>query len=86
MKYLKVFETENLQNEFREGEDYLQPHVSCLGDGSNVKFNKYLKEYYEMLNTPLTFEALEDQTGITFYQNACAVRRNADFRNWNFYR
>lgn len=73
MKYLKVFETEALQDAFMESGDYLQPHVSCLEDGSNVKFNKYSKEYYEMLNTPLTFEALNDQTGITFYQSTCAV-------------
>ena len=73
MKYLKVFETEALQDEFIESGDYLQPHVSCLEDGSNVKFNKYSKEYYEMLNTPLTFEALYDQTSISFFQNGCAV-------------
>ena len=58
MKYLKVFETENLQNEFRAGEDYIQPHVSCLEDGSKVKYNIYTKEERIYLFQPFTIESL----------------------------
>lgn len=59
MKYLKVFETENLQNEFRAGEDYIQPHVSCLEDGNKVKYNIYTKEEQIYLSQPFTIEALD---------------------------
>lgn len=41
MKYLKVFETESDQLDFRDGEEYIEPHVSCLEDGSKVKYNKF---------------------------------------------
>lgn len=78
MKYLKVFETENLQNEFREGEDYLQPHVSCLEDGSKVKYNLYSKEDCEKLNVPFTIEATQDGTTIYFRQSSYAVNNGLD--------
>lgn len=78
MKYLKVFETETQQNEFREGEDYLQPHVSCLEDGTKVKYNVYSKEYYKKLNTPFTIEATQDGTKIYFRQSSYAENDNLD--------
>jgi hypothetical protein len=59
MKYLKVFETENLQIEFIAGEDYIEPHISCLEDGSKVKYNIYTKEERIYLSQPFTIEALD---------------------------
>lgn len=41
MKYLKVFESEPEQLDFRNGEEYIEPHVSCLEDGGKVKYNKF---------------------------------------------
>ena len=58
MKYLKVFETETLQNEFRGGENYIEPHISCLEDGSKVKYNIYTKEERIYLSQPFTIESL----------------------------
>lgn len=39
--YLKLFDTVSEQNTFRNGSSYVEPHVSCLSDGSGVKYNKY---------------------------------------------
>lgn len=79
MKYLKVFETETQQNEFRiEGDDYLQPHVSCLEDGSKVKYNIYSKEYYKNLNVPFTIESTQDETTIYFRQSSYAADDGLD--------
>ena len=39
--YLKLFDTVSEQNTFRNGSSYVEPHVSCLSDGSSVKYNKY---------------------------------------------
>lgn len=69
MKYLKVFETEALQNEFRSSQDYIEPHVSCLINGENVKYNKSL----EQLKTPFTIEATQDGTTIYFRQSHYAA-------------
>lgn len=40
MKYLKVFETEAARNTFKASANYIEPHVSCLSDGTSVKYNK----------------------------------------------
>lgn len=53
MKYLKVFETEALQNQFRSSENYIQPHVSCLTDGSNVKYNRTRSNGHEYVDLGL---------------------------------
>ena len=39
--YLKLFDTVSEQNTFRNGNSYVEPHVSCLSDGSNIKYNKH---------------------------------------------
>lgn len=74
MKYLKVFETEALQNEFRSSQDYIEPHVSCLIDGENVKYNKSL----EQLKVPFTIEATQDGTTIYFRQSHYAALEGLD--------
>lgn len=74
MKYLKVFETEALQNEFRSSHDYIEPHVSCLINGENVKYNKSL----EQLKVPFTIEATQDGTEIYFRQSSYAVDDGLD--------
>ena len=38
--YLKLFSSVAEQNAFRDGSDYVEPHVSCIEDGSSVKYNK----------------------------------------------
>lgn len=38
--YLKLFSSVAEQDAFRDGEDYVEPHVSCIEDGSSVKYNK----------------------------------------------
>ena len=75
MKYLKVFETETLQNEFRSSQDYIEPHVSCLINGKNVKYNKSL----EQLKVPFTIEAVQDGvTTIYFRQSHYAAAEGLD--------
>lgn len=39
-KYLKLFSSVAEQDAFRNGSDYVEPHVSCIEDGSSVKYNK----------------------------------------------
>lgn len=43
--YLKLFSTVAEQDAFRDGSDYVEPHVSCIEDGSSVKYNKRLNVY-----------------------------------------
>lgn len=38
--YLKLFSSVAEQDAFRDGSDYVEPHVSCIEDGSSVKYNK----------------------------------------------
>lgn len=38
--YLKLFSSVSEQDAFRDGEDYVEPHVSCIEDGTSVKYNK----------------------------------------------
>ena len=38
--YLKLFSSVTEQDAFRDGEDYVEPHVSCIEEGSSVKYNK----------------------------------------------
>lgn len=38
--YLKLFNSVAEQDAFRDGEDYVEPHVSCIEDGTSVKYNK----------------------------------------------
>jgi hypothetical protein len=38
--YLKLFSSVAEQDAFRDGEDYVEPHVSCIEDGTSVKYNK----------------------------------------------
>ena len=38
--YLKLFSSVAEQDAFRNGSDYVEPHVSCIEDGSSVKYNK----------------------------------------------
>ncbi len=71
-KYIHKFNTVSDFNEHRS-ENYIQPWVSYTSENDKMDYNEYSAEDYEMLNTPLTFEALEDQTCITFYQSTCAV-------------
>ena len=40
MEYLKVFDTVANQTAFRMGENYEEPHVSCLSNGANIKYNR----------------------------------------------
>lgn len=40
MKHLKVFETEAARNTFRASASYIEPHVSCLDNGTSVKYNR----------------------------------------------
>lgn len=46
--YLKLFSTAADQTAFRNGESYVEPHVSCLEDGTNVKYNKRIKYYVDL--------------------------------------
>ena len=43
--YLKVFSSVAEQDAFRNGSDYVEPHVSCIEDGSSVKYNKLSVDY-----------------------------------------
>lgn len=38
--YLKLFNSVAEQDTFRAGSDYIEPHVSCIEDGTSVKYNK----------------------------------------------
>lgn len=61
MEYLKVFDTAANQTAFRMGENYEEPHVSCLTNGSNIKYNRnYIENLWvENENTnPLPDKAL----------------------------
>lgn len=46
--YLKLFNTAAEQTAFRNGEGYVEPHVSCLEDGTSVKYNKRMKNYVDL--------------------------------------
>lgn len=47
MKYLKVFDTKAQQTEFRLGENYIQPHVSCIIDGTSIGYNRtYIENFW----------------------------------------
>lgn len=59
MKYLKVFETEPLQNAFRNSQNYIEPHVSCLINGGNLKYNIYTSKEKPFLSKPFTIKALD---------------------------
>ena len=37
--YIKVFNTLSEQQEYRSGTTYVEPHVSCLADGTSLKYN-----------------------------------------------
>lgn len=76
--YIKLFDTEQNQNIFRDSGDYTQPHVSCLRDGSNLKYNRYKKKYWESLDVPFTIEATQDGTTIYFHQSSYAVDEGLD--------
>lgn len=41
--YLKLFSTVAEQTAFRNGSGYIEPHVSCLEDGTSVKYNKRIE-------------------------------------------
>lgn len=61
MEYLKVFDTVANQTAFRMGENYEEPHVSCLSNGANIKYNRnYIENIWiENENTnPLPDKAL----------------------------
>ena len=60
--YIKLFETESLQDTFRSGSNYVQPHISYSTQEQKVKFNKYSNETYAKLSKPLTFDILTDGT------------------------
>lgn len=53
MKYLKVFDTKAQQDEFRHGENYIQPHVSCIVDGTSVKYNWLFNNGYDYVDLGL---------------------------------
>lgn len=76
--YIKLFDTEQNQNIFRDSGDYTQPHVSCLRDGSNLKYNRYKKKYWESLDVPFTIEATQDGTTVYFRQSSFAVNDGLD--------
>lgn len=76
--YLKLFDTVSEQNTFRNGSSYIQPHVSCLSDGSSVKYNLYSNEHYEKLNVPFTIEATQDGTTVYFRQSDYAANDGLD--------
>lgn len=71
-KYIHKFNTVSEFNDYRN-ENYKQPWLSYTVENDKIDYNEYSAEDYEMLNTPLTFEALEYQTSISFYQSTYAV-------------
>ena len=70
-KYIHKFDTVSEFNDYRN-ENYKQPWLSYTSENDKMDYNEYSAEDYEMLNTPLTFEALEDSTEVVFYQSGIA--------------
>ena len=52
--------------------------MSYTVENDNVDYNEYSAEDYEMLNTPLTFEATQDGTIIYFRQSHYAAGEGLD--------
>lgn len=65
--YLKLFSSVAEQDAFRDGEDYVEPHVSCIQDGSSVKYNKRQLDYDLTLDTAEGVEC--DGQKITYFSN-----------------
>lgn len=43
--YIKLFNSVSAQTEFRNSENYIEPHVSCVEGGTNVKYNKRQEDF-----------------------------------------
>lgn len=43
--YIKLFNSISAQTEFRNSENYIEPHVSCVEGGTNVKYNKRQEDF-----------------------------------------
>ena len=43
--YIKLFNSVSAQTEFRNNENYVEPHVSCVEGGMNVKYNKRQEDF-----------------------------------------
>jgi hypothetical protein len=52
--------------------------LSYTVENDDVDYNEYSAEDYEMLNTPLTFEATQDGTTIYFRQSSYAENAGLD--------
>lgn len=65
--YLKLFSSVAEQDAFRDGNDYVEPHVSCIEDGSSVKYNKRQPDYDLTLDTAEGVEC--DGQKITYFSN-----------------
>lgn len=65
--YLKLFSSVAEQDAFRDGNDYVEPHVSCIEDGSSVKYNKRPLGYDIELDTSEGSEC--DGRKITYFSN-----------------
>lgn len=52
--YIKLFNTEQEQTAFINSNNYTQPHISCVVNGSNLTYNQHSPEEWEALKTPFT--------------------------------
>ena len=43
--YIKLFNNISAQTEFRNSENYIESHVSCVKGGTNVKYNKRYEDF-----------------------------------------
>lgn len=76
-KYVHKFNTVSDFNDYRN-ENYKQPWLSYTVENDKLDYNEYSAEDYEMLNTPLTFEATQDGTTIYFRQSSYAANAGLD--------
>lgn len=47
--YIKLFNTVSAQTAFMNSENYVEPHVSCISDGTSVKYNKSNEPFVSIL-------------------------------------
>jgi hypothetical protein len=80
MIYLRIFDTNDDYDSFKNGEEWITPNVSVIVDTLDVKYHNVLKNY-------LTFKAIEDSTialKAKTSPNVLYSIDNGEWVNWDY--
>ena len=75
MIYLRIFNTNDDYDSFKNGEEWITPNVSVIADTLDVKYHKHAKNY-------LTFKAIEDSTIALSAKTSPNVLYSIDYGEW----